>query len=786
MTKKHVNAGTGYTLTATFDSVSGGNASTDNYNVTGLTSNAFEIKKATFTADDFTYTAPSSLTYDGNAKSATVGFDLEKKEGYGTLQVLYSSSSSSYVEAEPKNADTYYVFVRVSGATNYNNVDALYLGQSFEIGKATYDMSGVSFAGQVFVEDGTQKQLAISGELPAGVQVHYEGNGASAFGVYEVVAKFTGDAQNYFAIEEMRAIMTINQAHVEASVEGGEGESEQTNVIISSEQGIAPDLHLVVLEKQEADPVLVQTGRQEAIAGIFDISLVRGEERVQPDGLIEVRLRIPEEIGARAFRLLHLHDGEASEVEYTREGEYAVFTTSSLSDFVFIADNTGSSMWLIILLAVLLVLEIILISVKKKKRNKLYAIGGGAFGGVLAVWEIALVAVLGAAVVACGIWTLKLYLPKKKAQEAVAEGTQEVQPAAQEVQPAAQPIVVPAPVAEELAPAVHESVAAGAALPAEQPPVALSEAEAERAARALAEGTILSATGEGDRGEVVLLGGRHIFVRYNRSFLAKLIQAEAGLKDHYAAIANALLSYKKVKCRMSWAGATFRLGRKQLAKLAIRGKTLYVYLAFEPARFEGTKYRILDASARKRYSEVPALTKVRSARSRKYALELIALLMQEAEATLQEPTVRVFAEDFPYESTEALIARALIKVRTARGAQPVFEEPEAVPVRAAVTVEEAHALLSDDSAAALVSVESGRRGGRKYPVNIDELSAAFASGDVVDLAVLKERNIVPKREKAVKILARGRLDKALTVRADDFSADAVKMITLTGGKAIRV
>ncbi len=54
---------------------------------------------------------------------------------------------------------------------------------------------------------------------------------------------------------------------------------------------------------------------------------------------------------------------------------------------------------------------------------------------------------------------------------------------------------------------------------------------------------------------------------------------------------------------------------------------------------------------------------------------------------------------------------------------------------------------------------------------------------MVDIDVLKEKGIVPKSETAIKILARGIIDKPLVVIADDYSADAIKMIVLVGGTA---
>ena len=49
---------------------------------------------------------------------------------------------------------------------------------------------------------------------------------------------------------------------------------------------------------------------------------------------------------------------------------------------------------------------------------------------------------------------------------------------------------------------------------------------------------------------------------------------------------------------------------------------------------------------------------------------------------------------------------------------------------------------------------------------------------------MKEKGLIPQKTDFVKVLGRGMLDKHLIVEAQDFSADAVKMIVLTGGHAI--
>ena len=51
---------------------------------------------------------------------------------------------------------------------------------------------------------------------------------------------------------------------------------------------------------------------------------------------------------------------------------------------------------------------------------------------------------------------------------------------------------------------------------------------------------------------------------------------------------------------------------------------------------------------------------------------------------------------------------------------------------------------------------------------------------------MKEKKLIDKRAKTVKVLARGTLNKPLIVKAGDFSKTAVEMILLTGGNAVHV
>jgi len=67
-------------------------------------------------------------------------------------------------------------------------------------------------------------------------------------------------------------------------------------------------------------------------------------------------------------------------------------------------------------------------------------------------------------------------------------------------------------------------------------------------------------------------------------------------------------------------------------------------------------------------------------------------------------------------------------------------------------------------------------------VNLGRLEV-FEAGSIVTPEILQKRGIVRKARDGVKILAKGDLTKALTVRAHKFSAKAQERIAGLGGKA---
>ena len=361
-----------------------------------------------------------------------------------------------------------------------------------------------------------------------------------------------------------------------------------------------------------------------------------------------------------------------------------------------------------------------------------------------------------------------------------------------------QPPATAAEETEEIAEEQGETIAEDAAQIQEETAAeeAAEEAQEETPQAEEEEDGELSETEEGSEtaGENVAAEGEFFgdtFERYNYSFRAKLIRSPAEVQAYYGEIADEVRSYRKMGLSVGWKQVRIYSGRETIAAVLFKGKTLCVAFALDPKEYENTKYHGKDVSSFKRFENTPMLLRVTSERKAKYAKFLLSELAAKRSLTKGETVRTEFY--LPPRTLEELLAEGLVRRLSKRGGEaPAAPEREiSVPVRERVTLSEAQTAVSDEIAATFVEEKaagSARPASRseRAAVNVDTLSRAFEAGETVTLAALKEKKLVPPRAAYVKVLARGALDKALVVEANDFSPDAVKMILLTGGKAIRI
>jgi hypothetical protein len=152
--------------------------------------------------------------------------------------------------------------------------------------------------------------------------------------------------------------------------------------------------------------------------------------------------------------------------------------------------------------------------------------------------------------------------------------------------------------------------------------------------------------------------GMALVVRYNKSFTAKYIQLSDESKSYYNELKNEIMSYAKTRSRVSWKYDNIHAAKEPIAKFAIRGKTLCLYLALNPDKYVDSKYKI-ERSDAKKFEDVPLMYRIINPRRVKYAEELLAVLAEKYGMEKGPvPTVDYYQ---PYEHTGPLIGRELIR-----------------------------------------------------------------------------------------------------------------------------
>lgn len=182
---------------------------------------------AVFTGDSANYVAIENMTATLQIDPAT--YDMSGVSFMGETVMYNGSEYSLYITGTmpagvvvtysgngKTDAGEYIVTASFSGdARNYNPIDNKEATLTIEKANVTW----LTFAGKTFVYDGTEKSIAIAGNLPSGISVRYSGNGKvdASDTDYTVTAMFSGSNKNYNLPESMTAKMKIVKATYDLS-----------------------------------------------------------------------------------------------------------------------------------------------------------------------------------------------------------------------------------------------------------------------------------------------------------------------------------------------------------------------------------------------------------------------------------------------------------------------------------------------------------------------------------------------------------------------------------------
>ncbi len=162
---------------------------------------------------------------------ATVVFDWSSVEGQeyvydGTFRYVTGVTVNVYGAAVEYANNTFtdvpeggVLNVTVSVAETENIIGASET-RKIPVLRATIDVSGLTFVSREYIFDATEKALTVSGTLPWGIEgVKYAGNALTEVGTTEAVAEFVYNANNFNAVENLNATLTITPRPVAIELE---------------------------------------------------------------------------------------------------------------------------------------------------------------------------------------------------------------------------------------------------------------------------------------------------------------------------------------------------------------------------------------------------------------------------------------------------------------------------------------------------------------------------------------------------------------------------------------
>lgn len=151
--------------------------------------------------------------------------------------------------------------------------------------------------------------------------------------------------------------------------------------------------------------------------------------------------------------------------------------------------------------------------------------------------------------------------------------------------------------------------------------------------------------------------------KYKRSFKSKLIQSSSDVKEYYSEVKNELLSYNKCRSSVAWQAESFIVGKKTLAKLALGGKTLCLFLALNPEEFDPQIFHHKDKRTSKKYAQVPMMLRVKSDLGLRKAISLIVAMMEDNGVERNSSREKEdYRRELAFRTDEELLTDGLIKL----------------------------------------------------------------------------------------------------------------------------
>ena len=258
---------------------------------------------------------------------------------------------------------------------------------------------------------------------------------------------------------------------------------------------------------------------------------------------------------------------------------------------------------------------------------------------------------------------------------------------------------------------------------------------------------------------------------YNKKVLLKLKIASDRTQRFYSDLRNELRSYKALKFKSNNTGDTYSYKGRVVFKVTIFPKALKVYYALKPQDFDVKKYHHKDVKDIKRYESIPLLFRIASDRGYKYALEFLSALAKKLKVAKTKVKPFDYMPDFNTTSKALLIEN---------GGENLL--------RSSCTKDHSD-IISDGLAkkCMMLRVRKPIEGEKNIAeISIGELSAAFKTSYKIDIDLLKKVGLVKKDANYLKVTAMNNCYKAISISADEYEPEVIRMVVVTGGNITRL
>lgn len=256
------------------------------------------------------------------------------------------------------------------------------------------------------------------------------------------------------------------------------------------------------------------------------------------------------------------------------------------------------------------------------------------------------------------------------------------------------------------------------------------------------------------------------------TFDMKLRIASDDVKKFYSDIKNALMSYG-MHARMSRHKENFNKGRNNIARMAINGKTLKVYLAIDPNEIDPKYYHHRDVSDKKGVAELPTMINVRSKVAVKKVKMLIDRIAEELVIFPKKYTPKDFAEDLTLDGYSTVERKGYGYLVNKDGVAKK-EDVDAIP--------------DDFATNAVEYIYAPQKASRfiKAELSLKELENNFKDGDVVDIEKVRDKGLCAVNANYLSVTDSNTLKKKFHIYADEYTVPAAKMICVAGGEAYMI